>query len=169
MIRIARSILLGFACALLAACSTIPSPNTADDCLVYIKTETSIGADVSPAIATSRYYQLQFNANYDPVFVGDKYSVVRISEPGVKIKGIETGLVSSGYIHGEHTVMKADLNLPYQPGHVVVADFIFIKEVKMSGSNTFFANLTVRAYKPGEREALQNEIKDDGKFDGWKR
>lgn len=116
--------LLAISCA---SIQNIPPRKTSDECLVLIHTTIMAEHEAS----RSRVFKLKLSANHPAITVpkyDDGFVMVRISGPEVRIVGIASN-VQSPNEYGNSTSAPLDLELPYEPGKVVVADFTFAQKI----------------------------------------
>jgi hypothetical protein len=124
LLACAAAALLAVSCA---SAPTIPTKKTSDDCMVLI--HTTIAADKEAS--RSREFRLKLSEGYPKIKVpqyDDGFIMLRVAGPGAKIVGIESDVQATNE-HGESTSAPLDLEMPYEAGKVVVADYTFTQKI----------------------------------------
>jgi hypothetical protein len=127
---------------LIVSCATgpsIPIKKTSDDCLVLI--HTTIVADKNAS--RSRVFHFSLSAGYPELEVpqdDDGFIMLGVTTPEVKILGIKSNVQATNE-HGESTSVPLDIELPYEPGKVLVDDLTFTQKItKNVSTNTTWVN-----------------------------
>jgi len=164
-ILILVSVFLSFS-FLLASCSSIPKPTSADDCLVIIKTEYSN----STTYPIMRKYRILLSRGEKPIeipSVRSSYMAILVREPAVRIIAI-TSDVNDVSAYGLNSTNKASIALPYEPGAAVVVDFCISQKMTQGDDQySFVAGYSMRKMEQFERDELAMMLRDSGKIDGW--
>lgn len=157
-----------FVCLLLAvfllflqACSSVPEKQTEDDCMVVMLCETKNPEN----LPIGRMYKFHFTGEIPPVSMNSSYSTVIIREPGIKLKAI-TSSVAGNYT-GERSEHEAGVLLPYEPGKLVVAEFVFVRTYKKVSDNTVQSSIDLRKITREERERLLAKLRLNKKYSAW--
>lgn len=157
-------ILLALVALVFSACSSIPAKASSDESLVVIKTEF-----VNPD-NLSRGFEIAFNfsGDYPSSWVGEyswDFNLLVVREPGVTLKSIGPRL-QAGFVGGakEYNV---NYVLPYEPGQIIVADFVFVHSIEKTSEHSFMSHWRFRTPTPQEKEDLMKALKDDGRFATW--
>jgi hypothetical protein len=148
-----------------SGCASVPAKATSDDSLVVIKTEF-INPDNLPR---GRELNFQFSGDYPVSWVGQYswgYNLVVIRESGVMLKSIGTS-VQAGF-RGNSWEPEVNLPLPYEPGRIVIAVFVFVHKVAKTGDHSQTTNLGFRKITDQEKDDLMQELKSDGRFASWR-
>lgn len=150
----------------LAGCSSIPAKVNENDSLVVIKTEF-INPDRLP-----RGYEVRFHYSrgYDDSWVGQyswDFSILVVRDKGVTLESVGTQLQSQ--FRGKTPVGQVNLPLPYDPGQVVIADFVFSHKIEKTGEREQTSSFGFRRITPEEKDALMAELKADERFTAWLR
>jgi hypothetical protein len=157
-----------FFAILFSCCASAPKPASPDDCLVVIKSDFIYGVGMTQEGIDVRHYQLKFSGDYKPARIQKGYSVVVVREPAVRIKAIFSQVQSNSYT-GNPYEYPVDIILPYKPGFLVVADFVFVKETKAAGGRGFMEYTSFRKITDQEREALLAQLRGDPAFVSWSK
>lgn len=155
-------ILFAAAVAVLAAsCSSVPEQKTGDDCLVVILSEL-----VNPDNLTMvRIYRFNLSNDYPSAYANSAFSTILLREPGVELTSLSS-MTGHGY-QGEKSEEKVGLLLPYSPGKLVVADFVFVRTAKKTGDTTVQTDTKFRDITPEEKEDLLARLRKDPKYSSW--
>lgn len=155
---------LALATLVISGCSSIPAKAAPEESLVIIKTEF-----INPE-NLARGFEMAFNysGDYPASWVGQyswDFNVVVVREPGVTLKSIGPRL-QAGYRGGAKDL---DVNfiLPYEPGRIVVADFVFEQSMKKTGERSFMNYWRFRTITAHEKDDLMQAFKDDERFASW--
>lgn len=112
---------------LIAGCASLPVPNSPSDTLVIIPTEYIQTADIGDV--GRDYFLVINNGESEKLFLVDKQrisnSAVVVTSPNAKITGLRSRVAASTGIRGDATETALDIDLPYEPGKVVITDFTF--------------------------------------------
>jgi hypothetical protein len=146
-----------------SSCATsprIPVRKTSDDCLVLIHTTIMADKDAFRA----RNYRLKLSDGY-PVLQVPKddngFIAVRVSGPDTKIVRIESDVPSSaGY--GSSESRPLDIDIPWEPGKVIVADFTFTQKfTKELNTNTTWSSWDIIDTSDADKKALLERYRKD--------
>jgi len=150
----------------LASCASVPTPKADDECLVVVKSATELGQHVTASQAGGREYQLILDSNHKPVWIRADYTLIVVKTSAVSIRSIST-IASHGY-EGPARVFDVNVRLPYESGHVVIADYVFVKRTEKAGEGSFVTRVLLRKITETERQELENRIRQDPAFSTWK-
>jgi hypothetical protein len=161
---------LALVAAALVSCAGLPKKAAPDDCLVLIKT-LYINPQNHPV---GRTYSFNFSSGYKPVDIGSQsfeYVALVIHEPGVMVETI-TSYVSDKNSRGPKSSDKLGYPLPYSPGKAVVADFVFLREIKEAPYNsdnnrTYYTSIGFVKAKDSEKQELLDKIRQDKSASAW--
>jgi hypothetical protein len=158
--------------AFLASCATTASPpnyfppkKTSDDCLVLIHT-TIVNKDHVPV---ARQYNFKISSGYATMTASqdsDSFMIVFVRESGVKIVGI-TSEVNGYKITGDSLDEPLDIDLPYKPGEVVVADFTFVQTLEKSSENHFISSFEFQGTSDESKAALLEQFRKREGAQSW--
>jgi|GEM_PF-3571222 len=153
-----------FGALVIWGCSSIPQKAASDESLVVIKTEF-----INP-LNLRRSFEMAFNysGDYPASWVGQyswDFNIVPIKEPGVRLKSVGPR-ISAGF-RGDAKNFDVDFVLPYEPGRVVIADFVFVQTLEKTGENSYMNRWSFRTIKPQEKEEMMKALKADGRFATW--
>jgi hypothetical protein len=140
-----------------------PAKTAPEESLVVIKTEF-----INPE-NLSRGFEMFFNysGDYPSSWVG-QFSwdyVVVIREAGVKLLSYG-GRIQAG-MRGEFPDYEVDIPLPYEPGKIVVADYVFSHRIEKTAEHKFMSHIGFRDITAQEKEDLMQALKADGRFASW--
>jgi hypothetical protein len=155
---------LALAAFIFSGCSSIPAKATSEDSLVVIKTEF-INPDNLPR---GRELCFQFSGDYPVSWVGQyswDYNLVVIREPGVMLQSIGTS-VQAGF-RGNAWEPEANRPLPYEPGRIVIADFVFVHKITKTAEHAQMTSLGFRKITAQEKEDLTQALRSDDRFASW--
>jgi hypothetical protein len=155
---------LAFGAAVFWGCSSIPQKAASDESLVVIKTEF-----INPE-NLDRGFEIFFNysGDYPSSWVGQyswDYNVVVVKESGLKL--LSYGGRVQGNMRGESKDFDVDLPLPYEPGRIVIANFVFSHKIEKTAEHHFLSTTGFRAITAQEKEDLMKALKADGRFASW--
>jgi len=163
---LALSSALVVALLVLAGCSSVPKPSSADDCLVLIRTEFNN----STTYPVMRKYRIGLSTGGQTIQVPtikSSYITIVLKEPGVVINSI-TSDVNDASAYGDSSKGKAKIELPYKPGFAVVADFCIVQQMKYGDTpNSFTSGLNLRKIEQFEKDELLQSLRDGNKLEGW--
>lgn len=110
-------------------------------------------------IATARSYYFDFSDDRPSIEAKDNtgYMQVFLREPGLKIIRMRSEVTGSGF-RGESYYQDLDIELPYEPGRLVIADFAFVQEYAEIGRTTVSADVRFRPIPASERDELRTEF-----------
>jgi hypothetical protein len=151
---ISKLLLAVIAGIFLSACSTLPIKKGPDECLVVVKYEV-LNKSMLP-IGSLNWFD--FSSDYPSAMLPRDGGVVAfvIKEPAVQIVSI-TNTPANGF-KGETTNFKiSDIYLPYTPGHIAVADFVFFLKIVDTGHGES-SSFGFRWLTDSERQDLLNEL-----------
>ena len=161
--------ILGFVTLMLAAlmisgCSSIPGKAGSSESLVVIKTEF-----INPDNLL-RGYEVDFNysRDYPHSWVGQyswDFNVVVVKESGVELESITAQL--SGRFRGKGGAYAVHFPLPYEPGRIAIADFVFVHKIQKAAGNSQSSNFSFRQIADQERADLMQTLKADDRFASW--
>jgi len=147
-----------------ASCTTIPAKGTSDDCLVVIKTVI-----VNPDnLALGRDYLLNYSGDQSPSRLGDnngEFVFVRVRSENVETSTISTGARPG--MTGPSQQYEFIHRLPYQPGSIVIADFVFEWSTWRTFEGHFMSSVKVRKISDEEKANLMSQLKQDSRFASW--
>ena len=149
---------------MLVGCASIPAKVTPDDSLVVIKTEF-VNPDNLPR---GREIRFNYSGDYPPSWVGQyswDFNIVVIKEPGVTLKTISTQLQAN--FRGEPWEEVVNWTLPYEPGQIVIADYVFVRKIEKTGEHSQSGSMGFRKITDQEKADLMAAIKSDGRFGSW--
>jgi hypothetical protein len=150
----------------LAGCASFPAKVTSDDCLVVIRTQF-----VNPFNAPrGREITFKFSGNYPPSVVGQyswDFNLVVVRENGVMLQSIGTSL--QGGFRGPEWEGQANLPIPYQPGKIVIADYVFVDTITQTEEHRYSTSFGLRKITNEERDALQQMLDNDDRFASWRQ
>jgi hypothetical protein len=152
---------------LFTCCAGAPKITSPDDCLVVIKSEFVNPPELSYSQQNSRYFQFRLSGNYPPATIKKEYTMVVVKEPAVKVVSISSG-ADGGFV-GKSFEYKLNGVLPYKPGYLIVANFVFVRTVEKVGLNTIFTKFSFRNITKAEREELLGRFQNDSAFAEWKK
>jgi hypothetical protein len=157
---------LALAALVLWGCSSIPGKNAPEESLVVIKTEF-----INPLNLT-RGYEMAFNysGGYPASWVGQyswDFNALVVREPGVMLKTVSPRIQAG--MEGKGNDLPVDFTLPYEPGRIAVADFVFVQDIRKVGENSSRIYWSFRTIKPQEKEDLVQALKADDRFASWMR
>lgn len=156
--------------ALLWGCANLPpKPASPDDCLVIFKSDFIRDADVNPEAQWSLVYKYKFSGDYPEAFVRTDYSLVVVREPAVEMKSVSSQVSSSMYCGPRSEYPIKNLLLPYKPGYLVVADYVFENKISHSGDRGFYSSWRLRPITEKERTDLLDLLRSDPAFASWKK
>jgi len=155
---------LAFGALVVWGCSSIPQKAASDESLVVIKTQF-----INP-LNLRRSFEMAFNYSddYPSSWVGQyswDFNIVTIKQPGVKLKSVGPH-ISAGY-HGGAKDIEVNYPLPYEPGRIVIADFVFVQTMERVTENSFMNRWRFRTITAQEKEDLMQAFKADGRFASW--
>jgi hypothetical protein len=145
-------------------CSSIPAKAASDESLVVIKTEF-----INPE-NLARGYEVFFNysGDYPSTWVGQyswDFNVVVIREPGVKL--LSYGARIQANMRGDSKDYEADLPMPYEPGRIVVADYVFSHRIEKTAEHKYMSYIGFRKITAQEKDDMVQALKADGRFASW--
>jgi len=146
---------------LAAGCVSVPQPASPDDCLIAVMTET-INKD---HLEEGRDYRFVLSGAYKPVLIKAKVTLIQVSEPAVSIQGISSSV--KGQFTGDSSMDKANILLPYDPGRIMIADFVFVKKYERVNAQSITSNIKLRKITPEEKAKLLDYFKSEKAYDGW--
>lgn len=149
---------------LLAGCASIPARATSDDCLVVIKTVFENPDNLD----RGRELVFNFSAGYPESWVGQyswDYNLVVVKEPGVVLQTIGTRV--QVYYRGDESEHAIDLPLPYEPGRIAIADYVFVYRIEKTGERSMTSSMRFRDITADEKSALLALITSDPGFASW--
>lgn len=158
-----RNAILALAILTLAfsGCATAPAVSSPDDCLVVIpcKTVNNGGA------GESRYYQFTFTGDTKPVKANSDYAFVVLHQPGVETTGIESWVGSDA--RGKQWKDEVKILMPYEPGRLVIADFVFVRTFTKKSANETLSDIDIQKLSAYEKSSLLDKFKADSAFAKW--
>jgi len=146
--------------------SAVPTITSPDDCLIVIKSDSVDNPYLSYNEQHCRVYQFNFTGNYSPVIIKDKYTMVVVREPAVSVKSVSSG--TNFNFRGASTDDKFKVLLPYKPGYLVIADFVFVTKAVKSG-RSIMTSYFPRKITDAEREDLLKQLRNDSAFAKWQK
>jgi hypothetical protein len=146
--------------------SAAPSITSPDDCLIVIKSDSVDNPYLTYNEQHCRVYQYNFSGDYSPVIINDKYTIVVVREPAVSVKSISSG--TNFNWRGPANDNKFGAVLPYKPGYLMIADFVFVTKAVKSGRNIMTSYFS-RKITDAEREELLEHFRNDSAFVQWKK
>jgi hypothetical protein len=148
-----------------SGCASFPTKGTADDSLIVIKTEI-VNSENLP-----RGYEIVFHysGGYPDSWVGEyswTFSAVKVREQGVTLQSLSMQI--SGRFRGDEPTYPVNMPLPYEPGRVAIADFVFVHRIQSAGtSGGQQSNLEFRKITQQEKDDLMQTLTADGRFASW--
>jgi hypothetical protein len=155
---------VALAALLFAGCASIPARATSDDCLVVIKTVFENPDNLD----RGRELIFNFSAGYPAAWVGQyswDYNLVVVREPGVVLQSIGTKVQVS--YRGEKSEHAIDVPLPYEPGRIAIADYVFVYRIEKSGERSMMSSMRFRDITDAEKDDLLALIASDPGFASW--
>jgi hypothetical protein len=151
-----------------SGCAGGPKPASPDDCLVVIKSDFVQNPEMSETTQNGRDYEMVLSGDYAPIAVKRGYSLVVVREPAVKVTMIR-GKLRPGWV-GKPFELRYDEVLPYDPGHLLIADCVLVKESeKDKVENWFYTKLFFRKITDQERAELLARFSSDKSFSAWQK
>jgi hypothetical protein len=159
-----KLVLLAIAALMFSGCSSIPAKAAPDESMVIIKTEF-----INPE-SLARGFEMFFNysGGYPSSWVGQyswDFNVVVVREPGVKIQSY--GAQIQAQFRGDSKEHEVNLPLPYEPGRIVIADYVFQHRIEKTDEHKFMSYTGFRDITPQEKDDLMKALKSDGRFASW--
>jgi len=160
--------------AILAACIAVacasggvPPRETSDDCLVLIRTMV----ENPSALNNARRYYVTLNDGQKRIKLPDQSKgilAIKIREPGIRIVAISSD-VDQSQATGNSFDSDVDLPLPYKPGEIAVADFLFVhKLMKSKIENMVLSDFDFREANPDAQAILLQEfLENEKKAKDW--
>lgn len=152
---------------LLTGCKTTVSYKklTSDDCIVVIPTETITPRGKSMA---RTYYLKVSNINRRiPIPKGSMdYILIKIRKDNHKIISMTSKITDPGYV-GQDSAESMNLQLPYTPGEVVVANFKIIQKMEETGSNSFTSWGYMVPTEDGDKNRVSKIVGKDPLLNSW--
>jgi len=143
-----------------------PKLKTSGDCLIVVKSDFIQNAKLSAGSQASRDFEFVFSGDYAPVDVKRDYTMFVVKEPAVMVSKIR-GKLRPGWVGKPYVITCAKI-LPYEPGRVVVADFVFeVRAEKDKMENWYYQKVTLRNTKDQEREEMLEKFRADPAFASW--
>lgn len=149
----------------LTFCASVPPKQTAEDCLVLIRTTLTNNVNAPGP----RQYHFKLNMGYGIVNVRqstEDVMMIVIRQPGVKIIGIGSEVVGNA-VYGESEEVPLDLDLPYQRGEVVVADFEFSRVIAKDAEHEFRDEPHLQWISSERKTAVLEKFKKAGGAQSW--
>lgn len=92
---------------------------------------------------------------------------IKIRSPGSRITKISS-TVDQTRASGEEFKLELDIALPYSPGKLVIADFIFVHTLELKSGNTIWSDFNfVKADEISKRSALSKLKEKGGSAEAW--
>jgi len=157
----AIAVLVGF----LVGCSSVPAKVHESDSLVVIKTEF-INPERLPRGFEVRFH---YSGGYDDSWVGQyswDFAVIVVRERGVMLESLGTQLQAQ--YRGQTPVNQVNLPLPYEPGRIAIADFVFSHKIEKTAEREQMSTFGFRRITAEEKNDLIAELRADERFAGWK-
>ena len=152
------------AVAAVSGCASFPAKGAPDESLVVIKTEF-----INPENLPRGFEVVfRFSDGYPDSWVGQyswDYSLVKVNAPGATLASLGTKV--GGGFRGDEKAYNLDIPLPYEAGHIVIADFVFVHTMRKTGDNAQSSRFDFRAITPQEKDDLMAALKEDGRLDSW--
>lgn len=128
-------------CASTPSVSQIPAKESADDCLILFPVEvTNKTSTTNP-----RKYVYEFSGDYGTITLPNAsgFAILLIHEPGVMVTKLKTFVAQNQGAYGNASEYELNINLPYEPGKMIVAPFMFTKRIEATGSggSTTYTNI----------------------------
>jgi hypothetical protein len=166
-----KSILLVALAAALACagCATSGSPlerRTSDDCLVLIRT-TVRNPDNAPTV---RKYEFSLSVEAPALEASnfqEGYMAVLLREPNVKLVMLKSRIQKGSNIRGDSFDQPLDLDLPYKPGEIVVADFVFAQKLVRDSPNEFTTSYEFVNTSDTDRRSILDRFKKTKAAQSW--
>ena len=152
---------------LLSNCTSTPKyqMTSAEDCLVVMKVDMQAGTSAGHAL-NARIYQYLFTGDYPPATLDRKWAMVVIREPTVRVKELYSRISPNSRFRGPDGHDSLDIPLPYKPGWLVVADFVFVQKIT-KGMEDYSADISLRRITETEREELLETFRNDPAYAMW--
>jgi hypothetical protein len=154
------AVLLGL--ALFMGCQSVPTPKSADDCLVVIKTEMNNPKNVEML----RKYQYNLSGGYKWRIADRNFTLIQIKEPGIQVDTISSYINESNAV-GNTSKDEVKLPLPYMPGRLVIADFVMILIYKQIDDTHFQSGYKLRNITTKEKEDMLASFKSNKGYAKW--
>ncbi len=149
---------------LLAGCASVPQKKSPDDCLVVIKVRT-----VNPDnLRWIREYRLETSPEYPSVAVpnGGFDIMFVVKEPAVEISRVTSSVPQTGF-YGSPSNWAVNRMLPYNPGHVAVADFVVVRRLEKFESNKYREYFDFAPATEDDKTAAITALRADPRFADW--
>jgi len=154
-------LLLVLSVLIATSCATYPERYSSDECLVVIKA-VLVNPDGLPQ---GRNYYFMLSNGESTKSISGGYLAFKTQGPEVKLVGIASS-VSSEYT-GNSSRNEIEIPLPYSPGEVVVADFVFVHDFRRQDSSTVVSSFKFRRIESGEASALINALREKKEYASW--
>jgi hypothetical protein len=173
MNKIARIIPFIAAAALMTACVSvsmhpIPVKGSSDECLVLIRTAVENKTSLSN-MSSIKHYGFRFSDGLPAKEVSNTYidyvSVV-VKKEGTKITELYANIDRS-MATGQDTKHALDISLPYNPGAVVVADFVFVQTLTEPSSGYVSTSLNFVEITPAQRDDILKRFAKSKNANSW--
>jgi len=154
---------------LLSSCASAPSLErlTSDDCLILIP--TTVRSDSDAVIGRKYYFILNESDEKLPIST-EKLAYVPIftRHPGLKISRL-TSSVSSNFEGSSSNDELFGMNLPYEPGKVVVYSKMVVYTIKKTGANSYTSQINmVKTDDQTKKQTLDLFFSKDEDAASWK-
>lgn len=152
---------------LISSCATTISRDklTSDDCLVLVKTKIE-NPDKLKVARTYRFNITDFQAVISVPKKEESIVYIKIRNDSTYIEAISSNVTDKEYT-GTRSKDESEFLLPYAPGEVVVADFIFIQTIKKISSRKMSSSISFEQISSSEKDSLLKINSEDSNFDSW--
>jgi hypothetical protein len=164
--KFASAGLLFLVVAALVGCVSAPEKTSLDDCLVIVKSDFVKNPLLTDEQQSGRYYQFELSGGYPKTTIRKDYTTLVVKEPAVGVTAMLSGVQPPNI--GPVSRDKLDISLPYKPGYIVVADFVFVKKTESTSANMYMTRWSLRKITDAERADLLERFKNDSDFKDWK-
>lgn len=161
-----RIILFTLAVFLLASCTSVPEKLSSDDCLVIMKTTVTKEKDSYKA---GRSYSLKISNNDDWVKIAkdkDSFIYFVINNEDDYIEAMKSYVIGHN-MSGRNSEFPVEIDLPYEPGKLIIADIGFDLKITYESSGTFMNEPGIFKLSEEEKEKLLRKIQGRGDFSSW--
>jgi len=153
---------------LLAGCMTygVPEKQSDEDCLVIVKTKVENRTEYD--VARNYYFFVTGqDEGYDVSEAPVGYLYIKVMNDSTRIEYIDTSVQEKGF-KGESNRMEFNLTLPYEPGQVLIADFVFVQTISKTAQNTVTSMIDFVPLTDKEHETITNRIMTAKAFESWR-
>ncbi len=146
---------------LITGCVSVPQKKGPDDSLVVIMCEIANPDKLS----LGRKYKLHFSCDTSPVLATPHFVTVLVREPGVELISVRSWLTSE--YTGKSTVDDFKILMPFNPGKLIIADFVFLRKAKKIDDRSVSFSYEFRKITKEERDLLMTKLRQNRSFAQW--